>query len=330
MSILICGLGLIGKQRLEAILESKFPNQIFVYDPFLTHLPTEFDGLAIKLTEIPEPQETRFTHVVIATPHDVTLQLIEKLKSHQPKILMEKPLGRDLAESEKIIKLSQNCDLSIGFNYRFMGGIEKLKDIISSGELGEINSIRLDLGHGGAPGDADSWKLNKESAGGGSLLDPGIHLIDLILFLFEGNAQSVIIDGVNDWSGFWKTGIEESSMVLGKVFGSPFYLVSSIVAWKTRFSVEVIGSNGYVIVNGRGRSDGPQTITIGRRWGWQNDSSQKDSEENTVMMIRDSSIAKETKAWLQNSSQVCSGEEALSSMRLYQKILSIKSPSELQ
>jgi predicted dehydrogenase len=162
------------------------------------------------------------------------------------------------------------------------------------------------------------------------LLDPGIHLIDLVLFLFGSNADSVLIDGVNYWSGFWKTGIEESTMVLGKVEGVPFYLVSSIVAWRTRFSVEIIGSNGYVIVNGRGRSDGPQTITVGRRWGWQNAKSQIESEESEVIMMQDSSIAKETEAWLHGNSQVCSGEEGFDSMKLYQKILSKKSPNDLR
>jgi len=330
LSFLVCGLGLIGKQRLNSILESGVFEHLYVYDPFLEALPAEYDGRVMRLNEIPEPQDIKFTHVVIATPHDVTLELIEKLKDHKPRILIEKPLGRNLAESEMIMELTKDCELSIGFNYRFMSGIQKLNEILSSQELGEINSIRLDLGHGGSPRDADSWKLNKESAGGGSLLDPGIHLIDLVLFLFGSNAGSVLIDGVNYWSGFWKTGIEESTMVLGKVEGIPFYLVSSIVAWRTRFNVEIIGSNGYVIVNGRGRSDGPQTITVGRRWGWQNAKSQIESEESEVIMMQDASITKETQAWLHGNSQVCSGEEGLDAMKLYQKILSKKSPSDLR
>jgi hypothetical protein len=119
-------------------------------------------------------------------------------------------------------------------------------------------------------------------------------------------------------------------MVLGEVEGIPFYLVSSIVAWRTRFSVEIIGSNGYVIINGRGRSDGPQTITVGRRWGWQNANSQIESEESEMIMMQDSSIAKETDAWLHSNLQVCSGEEGLDAMKLYHKILSKKSPHDLR
>jgi len=118
-------------------------------------------------------------------------------------------------------------------------------------------------------------------------------------------------------------------MVLGKVNQIPFIFVSSVVAWRTRFIVEVIGTDGYVIVNGRGRSDGPQTLTIGRRWGWQNASSQVESELSSVVMIKDSSISKETIAWLSESDQVCSGAQAFESMKFYQKILSKEEPDGL-
>ena len=144
-----------------------------------------------------------------------------------------------------------------------MAGIIKLKTILESSDLGSINSIRMDLGHGGSPGDDKTWKLNKIISGGGSILDPGIHLIDLLLHLFNKNANQVGIDGVNYWKGFWNTGIEESAMILGRISEIPFQFTTSIVAWRTRFRIEIIGSDGYAIVSGRGRSDGPQVFTSG-------------------------------------------------------------------
>ena len=329
MSILICGLGLIGKQRLEAVLDSDLFQKVYVYDPYLRAVPTNFEDRVQLIKVIPKPSEVHFTHVIISTPHSEVVNILQKIKSHKPKILLEKPMGRNLPEAEEILRLTKDCVLSIGFNYRFMDGIEKLKEVLIRGDLGEINSVRLDLGHGGAPEDADSWKLNKERAGGGSLLDPGIHLIDLIVHLFSKKATNISIDGVNFWSGFWKTGIEESSMVLGRVGSTPFICISSIVAWRTRFLIEVIGTNGYVIINGRGRSDGPQSLIIGQRWGWKNANSQLDSEDKSVVMLKDSSILKETNAWISQSGQACSAEEAVESMKLYQKILSRKVLDEL-
>jgi predicted dehydrogenase len=329
MIFLICGLGLIGKQRLQAVLDSNLAEKIYIYDPNLEVLPFSFDGLVRKIDYIPEPSEITFTHVIIATPHHESLKMIESVKGHKPRILMEKPMGRNFLESKKISQIASECDLSVGFNYRFMDGIAKLKEIIAGGELGAINSIRLDLGHGGAPEDVNSWKLSKELAGGGSLLDPGIHLLDLIMYLFQGEKTKINIDGVNYWSGFWNTGIEESSMVLGRIGHAPFSCISSIVAWRTRFTIEVIGTNGYVIVSGRGRSDGPQSITIGRRWGWKNAKSQIESEDKSIVMLEDSSIVKETNAWINNSQQVCSALEALETMKVYQEILSKKTLHEI-
>ena len=330
MIFLICGLGLIGRQRLQAVLDSGKADEIYVYDPNLSQLPQGLIGLVKKIEEIPKPNDIQLTHVVISTPHDQILEILKKIESHKPQILLEKPMGRNLLEAEKVRNYSTKSDITIGFNYRFMGGIEKLKAVLDQNELGEINSIRLDLGHGGSPTDFTSWKLNKELAGGGSLLDPGIHLIDLILHLSEKSVNLVEIDGVSYWSGFWKTGIEESSMVLGKIDKIPFIIISSIVAWRTRFTIEVIGTKGYAIVNGRGRSDGPQTFTIGRRWGWQDSKSQLESEQTTVAMERDTSITKETIAWINKSQKVLSAQNALETMKFYQVILTKRNPDELR
>ena len=325
MIFLVCGYGLIGRQRTKAILDSGLAQKIYVYDPFLNDISTEHKNLT-RIMDISELKTNRISHVVVATPHDQVTKIIDKVRIYKPRILIEKPMGRNLIESEWIKDIAKECDISVGFNYRFMAGIEKLKKIIASNEIGEINSIRLDLGHGGSPEDGNSWKLNKELAGGGSLLDPGIHLIDLILYLFGKSSSDIEIDGVNYWSGFWKTGIEESSMVLGKIDKIPFSLISSIVAWKTRFVVEVIGVNGYVIINGRGRSDGPQTITLGRRWGWLDAISQSESELTSNVMFNDTSILNETQAWINKNQQVCSAEQAFKSMSFYQKILDKKAP----
>lgn len=330
MIVLVCGLGLIGIQRVEAVLDSRKADEIYVYDPNLSELPERLNGQVKKIEQIPEFTDIQLTHVVISTPHDQIFKIIEKVKNHKPRILLEKPMGRNLQEAEIIMKYATSCDITIGFNYRFMDGVEKLKTLLDQNVLGELNSIRLDLGHGGAPGDLTSWKLNKESAGGGSLLDPGVHLLDLILHLSDRSVNSIEIDGVNYWSGFWKTGIEESSMVLGQIDKIPFIVISSIVAWRTRFTVEVIGSDGYAIINGRGRSDGPQTITIGRRWGWQDSKSQLESEITTVVMAKDTSIKKETIAWIDESQKVSTAKNAFETMNFYQAILKKKSPYDLR
>jgi predicted dehydrogenase len=63
----------------------------------------------------------------------------------------------------------------------------------------------MTIGHGGSPNDLTTWKLNAYRAGSGSLLDPGVHMLDLLTQLFT---RLTPLCGVA-WNGFWKTGIDE-------------------------------------------------------------------------------------------------------------------------
>ena len=137
----------------------------------------------------------------------------------------------------------------------------------------------MQFGHGGGPGQG-SWKLDPVRAGGGVLIDPGIHLLDIITRL-EGHPPKFV--GGVAWSGFWNTGIEEDVHFIAAGSTSPVYDVKvSIVRWRSLFRLEVHGLEGYGIVEGRGRSYGPQRYLRGPRWGWQNHKSQMEAEELVV------------------------------------------------
>jgi predicted dehydrogenase len=319
MEFLVCGAGLIGKKRINALIDLGISaKNILVYDT---------NQKALELVTIDNIHKTnRLTdvnalNVIISTPHDSVLDIVYNVNSAKPRILIEKPLGRNISEALKIKEACEGLELSVGFNYRFMSGIIKLKTILESSDLGSINSIRMDLGHGGSPGDDKTWKLNKIISGGGSILDPGIHLIDLLLHLFNKNANQVGIDGVNYWKGFWNTGIEESAMILGRISEIPFQFTTSIVAWRTRFRIEIIGSDGYAIVSGRGRSDGPQVFTSGSRWGWGGNKSQLESEFSEVVMHTDNSIELETKSWVLREQKMSNIKSSIEVMKVYDEIL---------
>ena len=70
------------------------------------------------------------------------------------------------------------------------------------------------------------------------------------------------------WSGFWKTGIEEDCHLLlgGKVIPSIDISVS-VVRWRSTFRIELLGTEGYGLVEGRGRSYGPANLSKGRSLG---------------------------------------------------------------
>jgi len=325
--VLVVGLGLIGKQRLDACLEFGInPQNLTAIDINIGRLSyihdPRYEGVTF-LDNFESALDVGFDRCIVALPHDLSAKLVLTLLDSGIKVLLEKPLGRSLQESEVLASHPNAQNLSIGFNYRFMPGITRLKNLIETGSLGALSTLRMELGHGGGPKDQGSWKIDPIRAGGGVLLDPGIHLIDLLVYIFGANEKNFRVEGKTEWKGFWKTGIEESASFIGYVNEIPFTINTSIVAWRTRFKIEVIGLDHYFEIDGRGRTDGPQISTEGPRWGWQSHSSQKESENIMELATKDLSLQVETSAWLSNDASVCSASEALTGMKIYDKIVSI-------
>ena len=320
-NIVIIGLGLIGVQRLSACIKAGIPAEnLFIYDPSPDILKFQKNPKFAKVTRlqnIDSLAKQNLSHAIVSVPHDQSLPIVSSLLSAGIIVLMEKPFGRNLQEAEQLLRMTNSENLSVGFNYRFMPGVKVLREALQSNALGDISIVKLELGHGGSPEDKDSWKLSPVKAGGGVVLDPGIHLLDLLVFLFGATSENLEIEGITEWKGFWNTGIEESASFIGYVNKIPFCVTTSIVAWRTRFSIEVIGTEGYLEVDGRGRSDGPQSVVEGSRWGWLNHSSQKKSESHRVVSIIDPSIEIETLAWMNNDSDICKINSAYEGMKIY-------------
>jgi predicted dehydrogenase len=323
--ILIIGLGLIGRQRLDACLEFGIkPNNIYAFDPSLSQLTfvKEPDYVDICFVDnLDATSEVKFARAVVAVPHDIATTLVVALLDKGTKVLLEKPLGRNIQEAQELASHPNSSNLSIGFNYRFMPGVIALKKALDSQVFGKISTLKMELGHGGGPKDQGSWKLDPKRAGGGVVLDPGIHLIDLLVYLFDATEKNTVVRGRTLWKGFWNTGIDESSLFIGYVDRTPFSISTSIVAWRTRFRIEVIGTERYLEIDGRGRSDGPQSITEGQKWGWLSSSSQKSSEQFSELAIKDKSLVEETFAWLVGSEAVCNIDQALQGMKIYTQVI---------
>jgi len=164
----------------------------------------------------------------------------------------------------------------VGFDYRFFAGIRRAIQDARRGAFGKLIAVNFILGHGGGPGDDKTWKLDPVRAGGGCLIDPGVHLLDLCLLLAP---QGLEVVGATAWSGFWRTGIEENVQLLMRSGeGTSIAVDVSIVRWRSTFSLVLHGSEGYGIVTGRNRSYGPQQYWTGTRWGWRSALNQAGSE----------------------------------------------------
>ena len=209
--------------------------------------------------------KSRVDAVFIVTPHKFLYSLARAALLAGKHVFVEKPGSRTAKEMEILLKLAKqkNLRLMVGFNYRSFDSIRRAKKIVESGIIGEIDFIRIRHGHPGRPGYGREWRMNKKLAGGGVLMDQGLHAIDLINWFFGELVKKVA--GMKN-NLFWKTKVEDNAFVLletprGKI-GS---LHVGITEWKPIFSFEIFGSKGYCSINGLGHKYGNgEILTIGR------------------------------------------------------------------
>lgn len=279
----ILGAGLIGQERIKAIssLQARgLPVEIgWVHDPFQPLL----NELAAKYSFQVEPDFTSMLDrpadlLVIACPHDVAVtQACQALRAGH-KILYEKPLGRSVQEALLVKEAAEmGRGVFVGMNYRFMPGVAALTADWRAQKFGEPISLNFQLGHGGKPGDQNTWKLDPVRCGGGALLDPGVHLLDLCIQLSKNKEYKVL--AASSWKGFWNTGIEEDVQVMLECGGIRVLINVSVVRWRSHFEIFALGAEGYGVVTGRGRNYGLQSYRRGRRWGWRTARDQNSSEE---------------------------------------------------
>jgi predicted dehydrogenase len=290
MNIAVVGAGIIGRERIKAL--EKLGENIIVVDP------------AVKIPKYPQYYDFKsavinedIDWIFVCTPHNITKEIVIEALSHGFNVLAEKPLGRDLDEFSEIIRNHADEKLNVGFNYRFYKGVRQLLQDCKDHLFGDLISVNMILGLGDAPGSEKTWRLDPKRAGRGAILDPGIHLIDLAMLISDDrlyNAQ------LKTWEGFWKTKIEEESHLVARDshIGTIYNIQFSVCRWRNTFRIEVNGTDGYGIVEGRNRNYGNQIYRRGKRWGWACGLPQRETEELVIDYEGEDSFYEETKAVL--------------------------------
>jgi predicted dehydrogenase len=120
--------------------------------------------------------------VVIATPSALHAeQSVQALQSGAA-VFCQKPLGRTAGEARGVVDAACASDRLIGvdLSYRFTEGMRKIAKLVRSGSLGRVHAV--DLTFHNAYGPDKPWFYDPALAGGGCVMDLGVHLIDLALW----------------------------------------------------------------------------------------------------------------------------------------------------
>jgi predicted dehydrogenase len=102
-------------------------------------------------------------------------------------VLCEKPMARSVAEARTMVDAAICSDrlLMLGHNYRFEERSKLLRRWVNEGRLGELYLINCSWLRQRYTSFITPWFGNRELSGGGPLLDLGVHLLDLSLWLLD-------------------------------------------------------------------------------------------------------------------------------------------------
>jgi predicted dehydrogenase len=180
--------------------------------------------------------------IYIATPHAFHCEQALLCMRHGKAVLCEKPMALKQADVLKMATEARKRQVFLmeGMWSRFMPSINKAKQLIDAGAIGEVRSISADFGFK-APYDVKG-RLYNRALGGGSLLDVGIYPVFLTSLLLgePSDIQTVARKAA--------TGVDEYCNVVMQYAGGQTAHFFSAINVQTGLRAEITGTEGRIIL----------------------------------------------------------------------------------
>ena len=178
--------------------------------------------------------------VLACIPDEPKMELLSYFLSNGKSVLVEKPLwvtqDDDIRTLEAIAK-SKGVLCYTAYNHRFEPHYVRMKELIQSGELGQIYSCRMFYGNGTA-------RLVRESAwrdqGAGVLPDLGSHLLDTSRFWFGHMADSFSLLAANRF----ENNAPDHVIIGTEQFRPRLELEMTLLMWRNHFTCDILAEKG--------------------------------------------------------------------------------------
>src|SRR5207249_10706916 len=179
----VVGVGLIGQRRADSAVRSDRSRLVAVADVD--------EALAREVADRYGCRQYGNAEALLADPEVAAVAVCTVNKWLAPitiaaldagkAVLCEKPMGRNVVEAAAMADAARERrgPLKIGFTLRFHRGVAAAHRLCTDGVIGPLYCVRAVYGHGGREGYEREWRGDPELAGGGELLDQGVHLLDL-------------------------------------------------------------------------------------------------------------------------------------------------------
>lgn len=257
--VAIIGCGLIGQKRAKALAGQRLICCADIDSARAANLANTAPGAAATVDWRQAIQHPNVSIVIVATTNESLAEIALAAIETGKHVLVEKPAARNSAELESLIAaaLHHNVQVRVGFNHRYHPALQQAFALRRQGVLGEMMFVRGRYGHGGRIGYDREWRADPVRAGGGELLDQGVHLIDLArCFLGEFTT----IDGFAH-TYYWDMPVDDNGFLLLRTAQQQTaFLHVSCTEWKNLFSLEVYGKQAKLHIDGLGGSYGVERL----------------------------------------------------------------------
>ena len=177
---------------------------------------------------------------------DATIKALKK----KINVFCEKPPARNIKELKKVLKefkKKNKIKLKYGFNHRYHDSIILAKKIIKSKKYGKLINLKGLYGKSKIILFKGQWRSNKSIAGGGILLDQGIHLLDIMRFFCgEFNEIKSLVS-----NNYWKHKVEDNAYVIMRSHKKIVAMVhSTATQWQHQFRIEITLEKALINLSG--------------------------------------------------------------------------------
>jgi predicted dehydrogenase len=200
--------------------------------------------------------DSRVEAVVLATPHSLHAEQIERAVAAGKHIFCEKPLAMTKAGAEKAVHAcaGRNLVLGMGHERRFEPPVASMLAAARSGSLGRILQIEANFSHDKFLSlDPSNWRLNAAEAPVAGMTATGIHLTDLSVALL-GEARDVRVACENLGSSF-PQGDTMSAHIRFRNGGTAYISATLVTPFISRFAV--YGTKGWIEIRDKAHVESP-------------------------------------------------------------------------
>lgn len=293
LNVAIAGFGVVGKKRYEILKKVKDVNIVAISDINRNNI------LKDKKIEFFLDYRKLFTFkldaIFISLPNKIAAEATIVSLKKNINVFCEKPPAKNYKDFIKIYNLyktKKNLKIKYGFNHRYHDSIIIAKNAIQKKRYGKLINIRGLYGKSKIINFKGQWRSSKSLAGGGILLDQGIHLLDILIF-FCGDFLTVKSFISNK---FWSYKVEDNAYSLIKFRNDVIAMIhSTATQWQHKFRVEIIMEKGQINLNGilsGSKSYGDEKIEIIPKF------SRKNQKVRVVSFKKDLSWDRETKEFI--------------------------------